>query len=209
MEPVTAHSEREWILVGMAERCAAKGFEATSVDDVCEAAGVSRASFGDLFAGKEDCLAATVEAGVEQARRAVAEATSPDRTWAANLRDGATALLRFLAGRPTFAHIMLVEAPVAGGRAVAPTESARAELLALLERGRERAADEIPARAARGALAGAEALVVRRLVAGEAGGLAAIAADVVYMLAVPFLGVGEAQRLAAGAARRRHLRAVA
>jgi hypothetical protein len=35
------------------------------------------------------------------------------------------------------------------------------------------------------------------------------AADVVYMLAVPFLGTGEAARLAAGAARRRHLRAVA
>ncbi len=209
MEPVTSHSEREWILVGMAERCAAKGFEATSVDDVCEAGGVSRASFDGLFAGREECLAATVEAAVEQALRAVGEATSPTRTWAANLRDGAAALLRFLASRPTLAHVALIEAPVVAGHAAAPVESARADLLAFLERGREHAADGIPASAARGAMAGAEALVVRRIVAGEAGGLARLAPEVVYMLAVPFLGVGEAQRLAAGAGRHRHLRAVA
>lgn len=209
MEPVTAHSEREWILVGMAERCAALGYEATSVDDVCEAAGVPRESFDDLFSDKGDCLAAVVEAAIEQARRAVEEAASPQRTWAAILRDGAAALLGFLAGRATFAHVMLVEAPAAGGRAAALAEAARAELLAFLERGREQAVEEIPASAARGALAGAEALLGRQLAAGKAENLAGLAPDVVYMLAVPFLGVAEAQRLAAGAARRRHLRAVA
>jgi hypothetical protein len=48
-----------------------------------------------------------------------------------------------------------------------------------------------------------------RVTAGRAARLDEAAADVVYMLAVPFLGAGEAARLAAGAARRRHLRAVA
>jgi len=209
MERVTAHSEREWILVGMAERCAARGFEATTVEAVCDAAGVSPRSFDDLFSGKAGCLAATTETAIEQARRAACEATSPRRTWAANLRDGAAALLGFLAGRPTFAHVLLVEAPAAGDRAAILAESARAELLAFLEHGREQADEEIPSSAAHGALAGAEALVVHRIVAGEAASLAADAPAVVYMLAVPFLGLAEAQRLAAGAARRRHLRAVA
>lgn len=209
MAPITAHSDRTWILVGMAERCATQGFEATTADDVCAAAGVPRDSFDRLFADKDGCLAATAESAVEQARGAVAEAVSPQRTWAANLRDGATALLGFLAGRPALAHVLLIEAPVAGGRAAALAESGRAELLGPLERGREHATDEIPASAARGALSGAEGIVVRRVLAGEADTLAGIAPDVVYMLAVPFLGIGEAQRLAAGATRRRHLRAVA
>ena len=209
MEPVTSHSEREWILVGMAGRCAALGFEATSVDDVCEAAGVSRESFDDLFADRAECLAATVEAAIAQAQRAVGEAISPQQSWAANLRDGAAALLRFFAARPALAHVLLIEAQPAGGRAADLAESARAELLALLERGHEHATEEIPASAARGALAGAEALIARQTAAGDAANLAAITPDVVYMLAVPFLGVGEAQRLAAGANRRRHLRAVA
>ena len=209
MEPITAHSEREWILVGIAERCAAQGFEATSVEDVCEAAGVSRESFDGLFASREECLAAAVEAAVEQLRQALAEATAPERPWGTNLRDGAVAALRVLAAHPPLAHVLLVEALPARGRPAAVLESARAELLAFLERGREQAADEIPASAARGALSGAEALVARQLAAGEAERLTAIAPDVVYMLAVPFLGVGEAQRLADGVARPRHLRAVA
>ena len=209
MEPITSHSEREWILVGMAERCAAQGFEATSVADVCEAAGVSRDSFEDLFGDRAECLAATVEAAIEQARRTVGEATSPQPSWAASLRDGAVALLRFFAARPALADVLLIEAQPAGGRAAVLAESARAELLALLERGREHAAEGIPANAARGALAGAESLIARQLAAGDAADPAAVAADVVYMLAVPFLGVGEAQQLAAGANRPRHLRAVA
>jgi AcrR family transcriptional regulator len=209
MESVTAHSEREWILVGMAELCASRGFEATTVDDICEAAGVSRDSFEAQFADKAACLTATVDVAIGQARQAIDEATSPQRNWAANLRDGTAALLRFLAGRPTFAHVLLVEAPAAGGHAAIFAESARGEVLAFVERGSEQAADEIPTSAARGALAGAEALVVRRIVAGEAESLAGDAPDTIYMLAVPFLGVAEAQRLAAGAARRRHLRAVA
>ena len=209
MEPVTSHSEREWILVGMAERCAARGYEATSVDDVCEAAGVSRASFDDLFPDQAECLAATVEAAIAQAQRAVGAAISPQQSWPANLRDGAAALLGFFAARPTLAHVLLIEAQPAGGRAAVLAESARAELLVLLERGHEHAAEEIPASAARGALAGAESLIARQLAAGDAANLAAITPDVVYMLAVPFLGVGEAQRLTVGANRRRHLRAVA
>ncbi|HET6571039.1 MAG TPA: hypothetical protein VFG58_06090 [Solirubrobacterales bacterium] len=209
MEPVTSHSEREWILIGMAERCAAQGFAATGVDDVCAAAGVSRESFEDLFVDEADCLAATVEAATAQARQALDEAISPRQSWAANLRDGAAALLGFLAARPALAHVLLIEAPPAGGRAAAVAESARGELLALLERGREHATEEIPASAGRGALAGAEALIARQVAAGGAADLPAVAPDVVYMLAVPFLGLGEAQRLAAGANRRRHLRAVA
>jgi hypothetical protein len=67
----------------------------------------------------------------------------------------------------------------------------------------------VPRSAARGALAGAEALLAREVLAGRAGQLGEQAPGVVYMLAVPFLGVGEAGRLASGAARRRHLRAVA
>jgi AcrR family transcriptional regulator len=58
MQSSTAHSEREWILIGMAESCAAKGFEETTVADICAAAGVSAESFGQVFADKGECLGA-------------------------------------------------------------------------------------------------------------------------------------------------------
>jgi AcrR family transcriptional regulator len=209
MEPSVAHSEREWILIGIVECCAAKGYEATTVDDVCAAAGVSRESFDRVFASKDECLGAAMESAVEEAWRALEGVFAPDKRWADGLRDGAVALLGMLAARPALAQLALVEAPAAGGRAALLHESARATVLDFLERGRAAGEPGVPASAARGALAGAEALVMREVLAGRAGQLGEQAPAIAYMLAVPFLGVGEAGRLATGAFRRRHLRAVA
>jgi AcrR family transcriptional regulator len=192
----------------MAECCAAKGYEATTVADICAAAGVAPESFERTFADRAECLGAAMESVVEEAWRALQEAGPPEKPWTAKLRDGVALLLELLAERPAFAHVALVEAPLAGGRAQALYESARAALLEFLERGRKDAGAGIPASAARGALAGAEALVARQVLAGDAERLPELAPGVLYMLAVPFLGIGEAQRLA-GVAVPRHLRAVA
>jgi AcrR family transcriptional regulator len=197
MEPVISHSEREWILIGIAECCATKGYEATTVDDICAAAGVSRQSFGAHFADKGECLGAAAESIFAAAWTAVDTAISPERPWAANLRDGAEALLGLLGTRPAFARLALIEAPLAGGRAAALHGSGKAALLDFLERGREQAAEPgIPESAARGALAGAEALVVGEVLAGRAGELGTQAPAIIYMLTVPLLGVGEAGSLA-------------
>ena len=209
MEPLTAHSEREWILIGIVESCAARGYEATTVDDICAAAGVSRQSFERAFAGVGECAGAAVEALAEEAWEALERVSSPGKPWGATLREGVAALLGLLAERPAFARLALVEAPAAGGRAAALAASSRASLLAFLERGRALAEPGVPAGAARGALAGAEAVLVGQILEGNAKRLPELAPDLVYMLAVPFLGIGEAQRLASKPAARGHLRAVA
>lgn len=209
MEPSTVQSEREWILVGMAECCAAEGYEHTTVADICAAAGISVESFDRAFAGKEECLGATMDAIVAEAWSALDTVLSRERPWGARLRDGVAALLRVLASRAGFGHVALVEAPAAGGRASLLHRSAKAALLAFLEQGREHTQDELPASAALGALAGAEALVVSRIHAGEGARLAELTPDIVYMLAVPFLGRDEALRLAADQRGQGQLRAVA
>lgn len=150
-----------------------------------------------------------MESVVAEARTALDGVRSTERPWGAVLRDGAAALLSAAAERPAFAHLALLEAPVAGGQAGALAESGRAALLDFLERGRELADTEVPESAARAALAGVETLLAGQVRAERAARLDEASADVVYMLAVPFLGTGEAARLAAGAARRRHLQAVA
>jgi AcrR family transcriptional regulator len=205
----SAHSEHEWILIGIAECCATKGYDATTVEDVCTTAGVSRQAFERAFTDKSECLGMAMELVVEEAWQALADVASPRKPWSVALRDGVAALLRVLAERPAFAHVALVEAPVSGGRAEVLAESSRAALLDFLERGRDPAKAGIPDSAARGALAGAEGLMVREVLAGRASQLPAQAPSIVYMLAAPFLGVGESGRLASGAAQRGHLRAVA
>ncbi len=193
----------------MAECCAGQGVQRTTVDEVCAAAGVSRVDFEREFAGLDECLGAVVERVVELGWQALDGVVSPDRPWGPMLRDGAAALLGVMAERPAFAQLAIVEAPLAGGRAATLHASARAALLDFLEQGRASSGSDAPSSAARGALAGAEALIERTILAGEATRLESLLPEIVYMLAVPFVGVGEAGRLADEAIRRRHLRAVA
>lgn len=214
MERLASQSERGWILIGMAQTCASRGYEATTVGDVCLAAGVARETFDREFADLGECLGAAMESVVGEVWLALERAPGPGRSWdqgmpwGDGLRLGAEALLATLAERPAFAHVALVEAPMAGGRAGALAASAKAALLDYLEQGHRHAEPGVPASAARGALAGAETLIRGRVLAGEAERLPDLLPDVVYMLAVPFLGIAEAQRLAEGPQRGR-LRAVA
>jgi AcrR family transcriptional regulator len=211
MEPLSSHAEREWILIGMAESCAARGFERTGVDDVCAAAGVERASFERLFAGTEDCLAATMEMAVAEARRRLDAVHFPAKPWAAAVLDGTAAVLGLLAERPALARTAMVEAPAAGGRAAGIYADARGEALSFLERGRDVAGPGggVPGSASRAALAGAETLVAGRVLAGRTAELGGLAGEVAYALTVPYLGQGEALRQSGRKTAFRHLRAVA
>jgi len=209
MEPLLTHSEREWILIGMAECCARQGYEATNVADICAAAGVSRRAFQKAFADKRECLGAVMEAFVEEAWRRLDGVRSPGKTWEEELGDGVAALAGLAAERPAFARVALVEAPAAGGRAGALHGSCKAALLASAERGQAQEEADVPASAARGALAGAEALVVTKLLAGEGDRLHELAPEITYLLTVPYLGRDGALRAAGAPKRKRHLRAVA
>jgi len=209
MKPLPGQSEREWVLLGMAESCAEKGYEVTNVADVCAAAGVSEPRFRALFTDKEECLGATMEWLVELAWRKLEDDSPADKPWAERLRTGLESLLGVLAERPAFARLALIEAPVAGGRAAILRDSARACMLAFVETAPRPAGVEIPPSAGRAALAGVEALVIGRVLQGNAEGLAELAPEIVFMLAVPYLGRAEASRLGTKPARRGHLRAVA
>jgi AcrR family transcriptional regulator len=206
-----AQSDRDWLLVGVVESCAARGYEKTTIVDICAAAGVSSRSFEAIFASRDDCLAAAMDSVLDEAQRRIEAVVSPGKPWATTLRDGVAALLGLLAERPAFARMALVEAPAAGGRAAALHASAKAALLNYVERGQEQELEEpsIPASAARAALAGADALIVGQILAGKAEQLGRLTPDVVYLLTVPYLGRRQAQRLASRSAAHPHLRAVA
>jgi AcrR family transcriptional regulator len=195
-EPLVAHSQRERILVAMAESCAAKGFGATTIADICEPAGVSRATFYKLFKDKRDCFEAAMEVSLADAMGRILSAHSPDKPWATTVRDAAAGFLDLLAGRPAFARMALVEAPATGDRAFELYASGKRVLQALLDRGREDPVEEeaIPSSAGRAALSGAESLIVGQILAGNAERLPELLPDVVYIATVPYLGQEEALR---------------
>jgi AcrR family transcriptional regulator len=194
-EPLVIHSQRERILVAMAESCARKGFGATTIADIVGAAGVSRATFYELFEDKEDCFQAAMELSLADAMERVVGAFSTEKPWATLVRDSAAAFLDLLASRPAFARMALVEAPASGQRAFEMYAAGKRVLLTLLDRGRQEAIEAaIPASAGRATLAGAESLIVGQILAGNAERLRELLPDIVYITIVPYRGQVEALR---------------
>ncbi len=195
-EPLVVHSQRERILNAMAQSCAKKGYGATTIADVCEPAGVSRATFYELFKDKEDCFHAAMELALAEAMGRIVAVYSPDKPWATMVRDAAATFLDLLATRPAFARMALVEAPSSGERAFELYASGKRVLQSLLERGRDDPVEEqaIPSSAGRAALSAAESLIVGQILAGNTARLGELLPDIVYIAMVPYLGQEEALR---------------
>jgi AcrR family transcriptional regulator len=195
-EPLIAHSQRERILNAMASSCAEKGYGATTIADIVEPAGVSRATFYELFKDKEDCFHAAMEVSLADAMGRILSVYSPDKPWATMVRDAAAAFLDLLAGNPPFARMALVEAPATGDRAFELYASGKRVLQSLLDSGRDDPVEEeaIPSSAGRAALAGAESLIVGQILAGNTERLPELLPDIVYITTVPYLGQEEALR---------------
>jgi AcrR family transcriptional regulator len=195
-EPLVAHSQRERLLTAIARSCAEKGYGATTIADVCTAAGVSRATFYELFKDKEDCFHAAMELSLADAMGTIVVVYSPDKPWATMVRDAAAAFLELLARRPSFARMALIEAPSSGERAFQLYASGKRVLQSLLERGRDDPVEEesIPSSAARAALSAAESLIVGQILAGNTERLPELLPDIVYITTVPYLGQEEALR---------------
>jgi AcrR family transcriptional regulator len=195
-EPVIARSQRERILISMAKTCAKNGYGATTIADIVEPAGVSRATFYELFKDKEACFHAAMELALADAMGTIVETYSPDKPWAAMVRDATAAFLQLLAERPDFARMALVEAPASGERAFELYASGKRVLLALLDKGRDDPLEDegIPSSAGRAALSAAESLIVGQILAGNTERLPELLPDIVYITVVPYLGQEEALR---------------
>jgi AcrR family transcriptional regulator len=111
---VVAESQRERLLVSMADATATKGYANVAVADVIERAGVSRRSFYEHFSNKEECFLAAYDAGVEALLRAIGEAEEAAGGLLEGARAGTAVYLQLLADNPAFARTFLIEVLGAG-----------------------------------------------------------------------------------------------
>jgi AcrR family transcriptional regulator len=190
----------------MVRVAAAKGYEAATVTDVIEVAGVSRETFHEMFDGKEDCFLEAYDAVIDvliahvtSAYEAAAGEPWPDRMTAA-LR----ALVSLLAAESDIARMAMVEVTAVGESARERYRAALTRFSSLLEDGREYAAqgDTLPPDTARLAIGGATSLIFDEIRAGRGPELERILPDLVFAVLMPYLGPeaaeDEMQRVAAG-----------
>jgi AcrR family transcriptional regulator len=112
-------SQRDRILLAMAEAMAEKGYAATAVADVLRRAKVSRETFYQQFSSKEDCFRAAYERAVEQVMQRivtagpiiVGDAGTVDPVQLEHLLG---AYLDALADEPAYSRLFLIEVYAAG-----------------------------------------------------------------------------------------------
>ncbi len=190
-------SQRERLLEAMLRVAAAKGYEATTVEDVIEVAGVSRESFDRMFADKGACFLEAYDAVFDVLVAHVTsafEAAAGD-PWPERITAGLGALVGLLAIEAGIARLAMVEVTAAGEGARARYRAALARFTPFLEEGRDYASqgEELPADTARFAIGGATSMIFDEIRAGRGPELRRILSDLVFAVLMPYLGPEQAE----------------
>ena len=121
-------NQRERLFGAMVASVAERGYAATTVNDLVKISGVSSRTFYDLFADKQACFVAALEAMVQAAVAYGAQSAgeNPGESWDEQARRGFDAFAEMIALQPAAARMALIEAYVAGPEAMVPVEQAAA-----------------------------------------------------------------------------------
>jgi AcrR family transcriptional regulator len=186
-------SQRTRILQAMAEATAERGYAAATVSQVIERAGVSSATFYELFHDKEDCFLAAVREIVAQATVAVTEAYGRGGGELDSLSQSISSLLVLFAEQPAYARLLFLECRGSTPRALELYLSGARALLSMLGRGwASTIAGVSPELVSRAVLGGAEALIRGEIAAGRTDRLPELLPKLLYCSLVPFRGIDEA-----------------
>ena len=143
--PVVREAQRARILAAMVQAVADQGYARVAVAHVIERAGVSRKTFYEQFANKDECFLAAYDATVDDLLVTIddaLEALAPD--WLGAHRAAVHAYLEALAASPHFAKAFLIEALGAGPEAVNRRAAVQDRFAAQLRDVHRRARQDIP-----------------------------------------------------------------
>ncbi len=139
--------QRRRLFGAAAEVFARVGYAEASAEAIAREAGMSKATFYEHFANKEECIVALFDEAATEVMRAMAEAAytagdEPHERW----RDGARAFLGMLADHPAWAHTLLVEILAAGERGAERRDRIMSAFAQVLDRENATAAEagEVP-----------------------------------------------------------------
>jgi AcrR family transcriptional regulator len=190
-------SQRERLLEAMVRVAAAKGYEATTVTDVIEVAGVSRGRFYEMFEDKAACFLEAYDAVIDVLVAHVTSAfeAATGEPWPERIAAGLRAMVELLAVEADIARMAMVEVTAAGDDARARYRAALARFTPFLEEGREYSSrvEELPDDTARFAIGGATSMIFDEIRAGRGPELVRILPDLVFAVLMPYLGPEDAE----------------
>jgi AcrR family transcriptional regulator len=184
--------QRERLIVAMLSAASELGYLETNVQDVIDRAGVSRPTFYEHFANKEDCFLAAFDTSAERLRKKVdAAADKGGDVWRDRVRFSLEALLRFASREPHTARTMVVEARAASASAVRRRVDLMDHFAKCLQ---TQARELLPGSRPRGDLTaagivgGVESLLYSRLCKQEFDQLESLLPSLMYFVVLPYEG---------------------
>jgi AcrR family transcriptional regulator len=188
--------QRARLLAAAAEACAEHGAANLRVGHIVERSGVSRRTFYEAFAGREDCLLAAVEHALSRLAERVRPVYRTPGRWLDRMRAAVAEALKFFDEEPHTARLLLVETLGAGERALRLRQTVLAEIIAAVDeaRGQAKGATNPPPLAAEGALGGALAVLHARLLDPGHGPLVELTGQLMSVLVLPYIGASAARR---------------
>jgi AcrR family transcriptional regulator len=184
---MVVRSQRERLLAAVVRVSAERGYEATSVADILEEAGVGRESFYELFSDKRECLLAAQALLVDHLEATVRSAYEEPGPWASRVRNSIAAMLGWFASDPAAARVTMVELAGVGTVSRERFQENYLRFTKLLEDGRG-GVDGARPRASELAVGAGVAKVYEEVVCGRTAGLPGLLPELTYELLVPFVG---------------------
>jgi AcrR family transcriptional regulator len=188
-------NQRERILDAVLQAASSSGYAAMRIEDVIAVAGVSRRTFYDHFANKEEAFLAAYELVLEQLLSGVRSAFATGESWPSRVRRGLAAFLNLLAAEPVLAQVCVVEALAAGPRALARRTAAMEAFQALLQppEGDALATTTAPPVAVEAIVGGIYEVIYSRVMTQRTEELPSLLPSLLHSALLPFVGADVAE----------------
>ncbi|HXB63413.1 MAG TPA: TetR/AcrR family transcriptional regulator [Solirubrobacteraceae bacterium] len=172
------------------------GYAETSVANIVARSRVSRRTFYETFANRDECLAAVLEDALERAALELRGAGLEGLAWRERLRVGLWRILSFLDRDPALARVCVVQALGGGPATLALRERAMAHLADAVDEGRRESArgGECTRLTAEGLVGAAYMIVYGRLARHAPEPLSDLLGELLGLIVLPYLGPAAARR---------------
>lgn len=189
-------NQRQRILDAVADVSSLAGYAAMSVEDIISVAGVSRRTFYDTFASKEDAFLAALDAVVGELLEEIQAVYETTNAFSDGVRDCLARFLHFVTEEPQQAELLVIESLAAGPAAIERRTQTLKTLAEMLRHCAERLTNDRtpPELTAETVVGGIFEIVYSRLIAGEVERLLELQPDLAYSLMQPYLGDEAAKR---------------
>ena len=188
--------QRSRLLTGAVTTIDELGYPQATVGRITARARLSRRTFYQMFANRDECFAAVLDEVAATVIGELAAVSVEGLPWRERVRLGVWTILAFLDREPALARVCVVQALRAGPLVLERREAVLARLAAVVDEGRTEGArgEGCTSLTAEGLVGAAFAIVYSRLSHRDGEPLTGLLGELMAMIVLPYLGTAAARR---------------